>query len=199
VIGSLRTAGVVIAFVVCAALAPGAFAQAPGADPDRCPGLEGTVSGCPDSDDDGIADLDDRCPTIGDRISPDYFVDGCPDAVYGVRYSFQVRTTCAGRFRRCVRRLRLARLRLIHIAGYGQVKAQTEVSCQLKSGRACGSGPTYPAGTRFVMAVFSPTAPDAGIIECHQVNIGRSSANLSSFRGPDAVQRLGPSCEGLLR
>jgi hypothetical protein len=199
VIGSLRTAGVVIAFGACAVLAPGAIAQAPGADPDRCPGLEGTVSGCPDSDDDGIADLDDRCPTLGDRISPDYFIDGCPDAVYSVRYSFRARVTCAGRFRRCVRSLRLTRLRLIHIAGYGQVRAQTVVRCQLKSGRSCGAGPTYPAGTRFVMAVKSPSAPDAGTIECHQVNIGRNSANLSSFRGPDAVGPLGANCEGLLR
>ena len=198
-IGPLRTACVAIAFGICAAAAPGAFAQAPVPDPDRCPGLEGTVSGCPDADGDGIADIDDTCPTLGDVISPDYFVDGCPDAVYGVRYSFQARVRCTGARRRCVTRLRLTRLRVIHLAGFSGSPPVTEVRCQLRSGRACGPGSVYPAGTRFVISVRSPAAPEAGIIECHRVNIGRSSASSSSFRGPDRTQSLGADCGALLR
>ena len=91
---ALRTAGIGLVLVICSAAAPGAFAQTPGTDVDRCPGVEGTVSGCPDSDGDGFADLDDKCPTVGDRHAPDYFLDGCPDAVFDVRYLLQTRERC---------------------------------------------------------------------------------------------------------
>ena len=171
---ALRTAGIGLVLVICSAAAPGAFAQTPGTDVDRCPGVEGTVSGCPDSDRDGFADLDDKCPTVGDRYAPDYFLDGCPDAVFDVRYLAQTRERCTPTG--CVRTHRLTRLKVVYIAGRSHV---------------------YPSGTRFVISVRSPTRPEAGIIECHRVSITHG-VSLRSFRG-QAAERLGPNCRGLLR
>jgi hypothetical protein len=190
-----RTAGIGLVLVICTAAAPGAFAQTPGTDIDRCPGVEGTVSGCPDSDGDGFADLDDKCPTVGDRHSPDYFLDGCPDAVFDVRYLLQTRERCTPTG--CVRTRRLTRLKVVYIAGFSQLPVVSQVRCQLKSGQSCGRSHVYPPGTRFVISVRSPTRPEAGIIECHRVSITHG-VSLRSFRG-QAAERLGANCRGLLR
>jgi outer membrane protein OmpA-like peptidoglycan-associated protein len=48
-------------------------------DVDRCPNLAGVIAlnGCPDSDADGIADLDDKCPNAKGTLEN----KGCPEIV----------------------------------------------------------------------------------------------------------------------
>ncbi|RXK62157.1 OmpA family protein [Lacibacter luteus] len=40
---------------------------------DKCPDVKGTLNGCPDTDGDGVADKDDACPTAKGTLN------GCPD------------------------------------------------------------------------------------------------------------------------
>lgn len=40
---------------------------------DKCPDVKGTLNGCPDTDNDGVADKDDQCPTEKGTLN------GCPD------------------------------------------------------------------------------------------------------------------------
>jgi hypothetical protein len=59
-----------VPLVIVLALPASASGQAPGADPDACPGVSGTANGCPDQDADGIADEADKCPTLTNRNGP---------------------------------------------------------------------------------------------------------------------------------
>lgn len=178
-----RTAGLASALAICTAAAPGALAQAPGTDPDRCPGVEGTIFGCPDSDGDRIPDMDDECPTVADPNAPDYFFDGCPDAVFGVRYRVRVVPGGLG-----------VSFRVAYIAGFKGVGiARSE--CRLRSGRSCGGRTVYRPGTRWV--IWVTRGPGSQIIECHRMTLKSTGASVRSFRGPEETARFGPNCREL--
>ena len=50
---------------------------------DACPDVFGVISGCPDQDNDGVADHQDHCPTVFGTIDgcPDKDGDGVPDVI----------------------------------------------------------------------------------------------------------------------
>src|SRR3954470_22263002 len=75
--------GAVVAILIPAA----AFPQAAGPDPDSCPGVVGTASGCPDGDQDGTADRVDLCPTDSSRQGPDRNADGCDEPLTTLNFT----------------------------------------------------------------------------------------------------------------
>ena len=83
-----------VLLVVGLGLAPSAFGQA-GVDPDACPGVSGTASGCPDQDGDGIADQADKCPSLTNRNGPDRNRDGCAETISLLRVTFDGNRACS--------------------------------------------------------------------------------------------------------
>ena len=81
--------------VVVLALPTSASAQAPGVDPDACPGVSGPANGCPDQDADGIADGVDKCPALTNRNGPDRDADGCAETISLLRVTFDGTRACA--------------------------------------------------------------------------------------------------------
>jgi hypothetical protein len=154
----------------------------------------GLIFGCPDGDGDRIPDVDDRCPTHADLSAPDYFADGCPDAVYGIRY--QLRATPRG--------LVLKSLRLTRLAGYSHVEHDYIFLCRLRSGKTCtasqiGGDKPFPPGARFVIGTVTTYGGVRQLIECHRLTFGRRTADAASYRGPERASRWGEDCSGLLR
>lgn len=84
--------GLIIATVV----ATDGFTQGsggvPGDDTDKCPGIQGTASGCPDQDLDGVADGDDLCVNEPRSLSTDTNGDGCPEPITSLSYRYRLLT-----------------------------------------------------------------------------------------------------------
>ena len=162
---ALRIAILAMTLVICGAVAGTAAAQ----DPDRCPGVDGPIFGCPDADDDRVQDDLDLCPALGDLSAPDYYRDGCPDAIFGVRYQARI----------VPRGLRITRLRLVRIAGPRQSRTLPGLYCRARSGKPCWGGfvdldkrprDVFPRGTRLVIQVLNEAA-FSSVTECHRLTI----------------------------
>jgi hypothetical protein len=81
---------VLMGLLIATVAATNGFGQAPGDDQDNCPGVEGTASGCPDTDGDGIPDTSDRCPHESIADGPDTIGAGCPEPITTVNYRFRL-------------------------------------------------------------------------------------------------------------
>jgi hypothetical protein len=84
------TLAVLTGLVIACVAATNGFTQAPGQDPDECPDVQGTASGCPDQDLDGIADSADPCPIETSREGTDSDGNGCHEPITSVSYRFRL-------------------------------------------------------------------------------------------------------------
>jgi hypothetical protein len=160
---------IAIGAVVALLIPVAAFPQAAGPDPDSCPGVVGTASGCPDGDSDGIADRVDGCPTNSSRKGPDRDADGCAEPITAL--NFTVRYTRRG--------VRFTGLSLTVLAG-GRIGYRW-----LCSGGVCLGARTRPGRIKFKVSRRSVRPGGLlkiatrnidlrnGFTECHTIRVRR--------------------------